>query len=139
MTRLVVGFGNVFRRDDGAGHLVVERIGPPAAIAVRDGAVEIVEQLAAHDEVVLVDAVMSGAEAGTIHRFREGQVYPRSWGGSSHSIGLVEVVELARALGTLPEHVSVIGIEAGDTTAGRGLSAPVEAAVERLVEELADA
>ena len=139
MSRLVVGFGNVFRRDDGAGHVVVERMGRPDAIAARDGAVEIVDLLSGHDEVVLVDAVKSGAAAGTIHRFADGQVYPRSWGGSSHSMGLVEVVELAKALGTLPTHVSVIGIEVEDTSEGLGLSPPVESAVDVLVGELADA
>ena len=136
MSRLVVGFGNVFRKDDGAGHQVIERLASPDAIAARDGAVEIVDQLAEHDEVVLVDAVTSGAAAGTIHRFRDGQVFPRSWGGSSHSMGLVEVVELARTLGTLPERVSVIGIEVDDTGEGLGLSMPVEAAVATVVEEL---
>ena len=139
MTRLVVGFGNVFRRDDGAGHLVIERLDSDHAVAARDGAVEIVDQLADHDEVVLVDAVKSGAPAGTIHRFHDGTVYPRSWGGSSHSMGLVEVVELARTLGTLPGRVSVIGIEVDDTGEGLGLTLPVEAAVDAVVEELSRA
>jgi len=139
VSRVVVGFGNVFRRDDGAGHLVVEGIGSPDAIAARDGAVEMVDVLASHDQVVLVDAVKSGAVVGTIHRFEDGQVYPRSWGGSSHSMGLVEVLELARALDTLPDRVSVIGIEVGDTTEGIGLSAPVQEAVDTLVEELSHA
>ncbi len=139
MSRLVVGFGNVLRHDDGAGPLLIERLGSPWAMAAGDGAVEMVEHMAAFDEVVLVDAVRSGAPVGMIHRFTDGQVYPRSWGGSSHSIGLVEVVELARALGTLPGHISVYGIEVQDTSSGSGLSPQVEAAVDLLVEELAHA
>lgn len=139
MSRLVVGFGNVFRRDDGAGHMVVERLCAPNAIAARDGAVEIVERLADHDEVVLVDAVKSGAVAGTIHRFEQGRCYPRSWGGSSHSMGLVEVLELAKALRLLPDQVDVIGIEVSDTAEGLGLSTAVEAAVDSVVRELSHA
>lgn len=139
MSRLVVGFGNAFRRDDGAGHAVVERLGDDDAIAARDGAVEMVERMSGYDRVVLVDAVRSGAAPGTIHRFEDGRCFPRAWGGSSHSIGLVEVLELAKALHTLPAAATVVGIEADDTGEGVGLSQAVDAAVDTLVAELADA
>lgn len=135
----MVGFGNIDRRDDGAGHRVVEGIGTPDCVAAGDGAVELVEDFASHDRVILIDAVKSGAPPGTIHRFDEGQAYPRAWGGSSHSMGLVEILELAKALDTLPPDVSVIGVEVGDTSEGLGLSAPVEHAVAVLVEELSNA
>ena len=51
-------------------------------------------------------------------------------------MGVAEAVELARTLGSLPTRAVVIGIEAEAVAMGAGLSAPVRAAVDRLVAEL---
>ncbi len=52
---------------------------------------------------------------------------------STHTLGPIEAVEVARALGSLPARVTLIGIEGGDFSWGTGLSPEVEAAVERVV------
>lgn len=139
MSRLVVGFGNRYRTDDGAGHEVAAALDDHNTMIVRDGAVEVVQALPAYDELVVVDAVRSGAPPGTVHRFTDGSSFPSTWGSSSHSVGVAEVVGLAKVLGTLPESTQLIGIEVGCTDPGVGLSPPVEAAVAAVVEELARA
>jgi hydrogenase maturation protease len=48
---------------------------------------------------------------------------------STHHLGLADAVELARALGRLPERLVVVGIEGRSFDAGEGLSPDVEAAV----------
>jgi hydrogenase maturation protease len=60
---------------------------------------------------------------------------------STHTLGVGEAIELARALGRLPERIVVYGIEAESITAGPELTLSVaravDEAVERLLEELA--
>ena len=59
---------------------------------------------------------------------------------SSHAIGLVESVELARTLGSLPRRCVVYAIEAERFDLGAGLSPAVAAAVDaacaRVLDEL---
>ena len=121
MTRaLVIGLGNPFRGDDGAGIEaarairrslpagveIVEHDGEPAAlIDLWDG----------RETVYVIDAVRSEDESGTIHRLEidaEGSVLvpasPRR--DSSHALGLGDAVDLARVLGRLPERLVLIGI-----------------------------
>ncbi len=99
----------------------------------------VVEALEGLDEVVLVDAVSSGAPAGTVHVFDASlEPLPVSVFGaaSTHTLGLAEAVELARTLGRLPRRVLVYGIEGAGFDFGEGLSPEVEAAADRVVEEV---
>jgi hydrogenase maturation protease len=88
--------------------------------------------------VVLVDAVRSGADPGTIHvldihasGFPDGVAWY-----SSHSLGVPEAVALARRLGCLPDVLVVYGIEGRCFGFGTGLSAEVDRAASALVERL---
>ena len=73
-----------------------------------------------------------------MHRFdASGERVPAHvFRSSTHAFGVGDAVELARALGRLPERVVVYGIEGADFTAGAGLSTQVAAAVQRVVDEL---
>jgi hydrogenase maturation protease len=132
----VIGLGNEWRSDDGVGIEVARRVGG----LVLDGEpIRLVEALEGEDEVVLVDAVCSGAGAGTVFRFEAGEEpLPASLFGASstHALGLAEAVELARSLGRLPHRVVVYGIEGESFGFGKGLSAAVEGAAARIVEEV---
>ena len=82
------------------------------------------------DEIVLVDAVSSGAPPGTVHSFdASAEPLPAVLFGASstHALGLAEAVELARSLGRLPGRVLVYGVEGGTFAYGKGLSPEVEA------------
>jgi hydrogenase maturation protease len=84
--------------------------------------------------------VWSSAPPGTLHRLdASNEQLPGDWFGSStHHFGVHEAVELARALGQLPERVVLVGIEAANVEPGQQLSPEVEAAVDAavmLVEE----
>lgn len=138
---LIIGIGNPYRRDDGAGIVVAERLeGTPGleVIAHHGEGLELMRLWEGHDDVVLVDAVSSKAEAGTIHRLdaAAGPLLAKLFCHSSHAFGVAQAVELARQLGTLPARLRIIGIEAGDWSAGQGLTPPVAAAVDAVVAEL---
>lgn len=143
----VVGVGNRYRRDDGVGPWVVDRlqaVGVSAQEHSGEGA-GLIELFEACERVVLVDAAMSGAAPGTIHRFdATTDTIPKAFFRySSHLFGVAEAVEMARALGRLPRQLLVFGIEGADFGHGETLSPPVDAAAAAVVRtiraEVADA
>lgn len=130
---VVIGIGNAMRGDDAAGIAVAERLG---GMACEEEPSRLMEAWEGADAVILVDTVVSGAPAGTLHRF-EASTAPidaRTLRSSTHAIGLAETIELARALGKLPPRVVVHGIEGASFEAGAPLTPAVEDAVGRLVE-----
>ena len=98
----------------------------------------LLDAFASSPEVILIDAIRSGAPPGTIHRFdATAHALPRDVFASTHSFGLAEAIELARALNRLPRRLTVYGIEAGDFELGAPLTPAVAAAIDALVAELA--
>jgi hydrogenase maturation protease len=134
---VIIGVGNDFRGDDGAALAVVRRLkgSVPAGVTVRGVEQEpsrMIDAWAGVDAAVVLDAVESGAEPATLHRF-DASVDPipaRVFRSSTHAFGVGEAIELARALGKLPRRVVVYGIEGASFAAGEGLSAAVSEAVE---------
>jgi hydrogenase maturation protease len=135
---LVIGIGNPFRRDDGIGPAVVERLAFPCTLVHHGEGTDLMERWQGCDRLVLVDATCSGAPAGTIGVWDASAVdlpaglLPKG----SHVFGVAEGIALARRLGRLPASVTVVGIEGADFTAGQGLSPAVAAALAEAVERL---
>lgn len=139
--RVVVGVGNAYRGDDGAGLAVAGRLRGllPEGVEVTECEQEPSRLIDAWREAgaaVVVDAVASGAEPGTLHRFdASAEALPTAvFHASTHAFGVGEAIELSRALGTLPARVLVYGIEGAEFEAGEGLTPPVQAAVERTAD-----
>jgi hydrogenase maturation protease len=88
----------------------------------------------------LVDAVSSGAAPGTVHRLDAGaQELPAElFRTSTHHLGLAEAVELGRALGQLPAHVVVFGIEGASFDPGDSLTPAVEEAVADVARQVSE-
>lgn len=138
---LVIGLGNRWRQDDGAGIAVIERlrgrhlstpwVPAPADIIEAEDVLSLIDGWAAEDVVVIVDAVRSAAAAGTIHRIdATTQPLPTEWTfGSSHEIGLAHAVEIARASDRLPGRLVIIGIEGEAFGFGSGLTPAVADAI----------
>lgn len=143
MRRVVIGIGNPARGDDAAGRIAARQLRgtlpPDVAVVEIDG--EATALLAALDGAAaafLIDACMSGAPAGTIHRFdlAEGRLPPTACPISSHGLGFAEALELARALGGLPDRCILYAIEGQSFEPGAGLSRPVMRAVGAVVTRL---
>ena len=90
------------------------------------------------ENVVVVDAVRSGAAPGTLHRLdaHERPLPSQFFNYSTHAFSVAEAVEMSRALDQLPPHLSVYGIEGKDFAAGEGLSVEVEAGARKAVEQI---
>ena len=135
---VVIGIGNLDRGDDGVGRIVARLLRSHLGTQVveQDGeATALLAVLQPVDRAWLIDAAESGAPAGTIHRIdcTISKVPPRG-NFSSHGFGVAEAVELARTLGTLPQHCVVYAIEAADFTHGAAVSPPVMQAANEVAE-----
>ncbi len=138
---LVIGVGNRYRRDDGAGPMAAERLRAKgiAAVELAGDGTRLMDAWASAGRVVVIDAARSGAAPGTVHRFDATlSPLPRAvFHHSTHLIGVAEAVEMARALDRLPERLIVYGIEGEAFGFGEGLTEPVARAVESVEGEIA--
>jgi len=140
---VVIGVGNVYRRDDGAGVAVAEALRPrvPAGVdvvACENEPSRLLDAWEGADAVFVVDAVSSGGTPGALHRF-DAAVTALPAGvfrSSTHAFGVGDTIELGRALGRLPSYVVVYGIEASDFTSGEQLTPAVAAALDGVVDTL---
>lgn len=141
----IIGVGSPFG-DDRLGWVAVEalqRSAVPAAAGGGSISFSILDRpgalLLAHwhgaDHVMVVDAVRSGAPPGTRHRLEPGALAAAE-SVSSHGFGLASALELARALGNLPPHLVLYGIEIDPSCSGFFLSEPVQRALPELIQEI---
>jgi hydrogenase maturation protease len=138
---LVIGIGNEYARDDGAGLHVVRKLKETArhnfGILEHSGeGASLIEAWKGATSVIVIDAVRSGAEPGRVYRF-DGCRAPlpgQPFRGSTHAFGLYEAVELARSLNQLPRRLIVYGIEGQDFTAGTIVSPAVELAIGKVAQ-----
>ena len=89
----------------------------------------------------MVDAVVTGSDPGTIHRFIDTDLPDgMGIGQSSHLVQLYETIALGKLLGKLANGLTLIGIEASDFDNGEGMTeavaAGVDAALEAVLQEL---
>jgi hydrogenase maturation protease len=133
---VVIGVGNEFRRDDGAGPAVIDRlrdlVPDGVELVITDGEpTRLIEAWTGAALAVVVDAVRAEpSHPGQVHRFvvdRPGAGGART--ASSHGFGLDDAIALAAALDRMPGRLIVHAIEAADLTQGPGLTPAVAAAV----------
>jgi len=142
---IIIGVGNPYRGDDGAGLAVarslLERAHRGVVVLEQDGEpASLIAAWEGVDAVVLVDAVSSGSKPGTIHTL-DAVKTPLDrdlFRHSIHAFGVAEAVELSRALGSLPRILWVYGIEGERFEMSEELGADVLAAVPRAVQAVLD-
>ncbi len=86
---------------------------------------------------ILVDAVMSSAAPGTIHRLEQQDLDAFAAGsGSAHGWGVAETLKLGRSVdpALAQTRIILVGIEAGSVEMGEGLSPQVQSALPQAVE-----
>jgi hydrogenase maturation protease len=149
---VVAGLGSAYRGDDAVGPLVAALAAAEVSPAVDVGPIEdpldLLGRFDGVDLAVVVDAVRSGAPVGSVRVFEIelGSGHEDEVGvamTSTHGIGLVGVVRLARAVGRAPRRLAVVMIEGEVFDLGREMSDAVVAAVPeavsavvRLIEEV---
>lgn len=138
---LIIGCGNRERGDDAAGILVAEKLrklGIPSEICSGQ-APDLIEAWSGHDDVIVVDAVLTGAPVGTVRTWDAAQA-PISGKAptSTHGLGVAEAIELARVLGRLPAQLTIYGIEGQRFEPDSEISPEMDSAIEEVVHRITD-
>ena len=146
---VIIGVGNPDRGDDAVGAEIVAHLEGFVPEGVRlvhttgSDPATVMELWEDADRAILVDAMVSGTEAGSVERFDATHTrLPHNVRlVSTHALGAGLAVEMARVLERLPSHLSVYGIEGCCYDSGAELSprvaAAVPVAVGMILEELA--
>jgi hydrogenase maturation protease len=113
---IVIGVGNRDRGDDAAGPRVAERVanaglGRSVTTMVVEGDLsDLALRWLPHQAVVIVDAAVTGARPGTVHRWPD--LPPADQRPlSSHGVSLRDALELGRILGRTARTIDIVGIE----------------------------
>jgi len=97
---------------------------------------DLLDTLAGRRQVIIIDAVRTGSEPGTIFRFTPEDISARREQVTSlHQVGLLEALTVAEhLLDSAPQEVIILGIEPKEIDWGLELSPEVEAAVPKVIE-----
>ncbi len=136
---MIVGVGNIYRGDDGAGILVARYLrrcfGDKVKIVGYDISFEgLLDLFDGIDFMILVDAVVSEGRVGDVHRIEVGDEF--TYQGefySTHSLGVGDYIKIAQLLGKSPKKLVIYGIIGGNFEVGASLSPEVKSACKRVV------
>ena len=133
---LILGLGQRFRRDDSVGLVLADRLQGVRLRGVRVVALEgglpiLWEHWSSDDSVLLIDAAHDASPPGTVKLYDLQRAPPeeRALRASSHGLGVIEAVEIARELGRLPRALTLAAITGEDFSMGERLSPRVVAAL----------
>lgn len=142
MSVLVMGVGNVLLKDEGVGVRVAEELDRryelPESVEVLDGGtagMELLDTMANRSSVILVDAVKTGAEPGTVVRLADDEV-PAFFSTkiSPHQVGLSDVLATLAITGEKPKSVVVVGVVPKELGTGLEMSVEVQQKLEEMID-----
>jgi hydrogenase maturation protease len=136
----ILGIGSPLG-DDQAGWLVADALsamGVDACIDKLDRpGVNLIPLLEDATWAILIDAMQSGSPNGDIRRFGTETWPAYSHGLSSHGLGVIDALSLARELGGLPSRIDLYGIEIGPVAPGTTAGEDIRAAAQQLARHIA--
>ncbi len=109
------------------------------AVVLSGNASELLEAWREARNVIIVDALVTGARPGTLHRMVMGEASfrPEAARSSQRGPGLAQAVRLGASLHCLPDSLVVLGLEGGDFEWASTPSHEVAAAMPALVDAVA--
>jgi len=146
---VVIGVGNRYRGDDGAGPAVLDALAtgstaPGVRLVELDGEpARVVDAWSGADLAIVVDAVRSDdTPPGTVRRVEVGADVgvlgdSSSTTGGSHALGVGTAAALGRALDRMPLRLVVFAVEGANFAHGETLSEPVRRAVTQVMTRIA--
>jgi len=143
--KLFVGVGNVLQHDDGVGVRAAEimsHLPLPDDIEVYDagtGSMDLPCILNGRELVIVVDALQANAPPGAVFRMSPDEIRPFvKTGFSLHDLHLLDALEELKLLGLAPRRVIIFGVQVDDVSSGLGLSEPVEAGLQLVLEKVCE-
>ena len=137
----VLGLGNEILGDDALGILVARQVQARFGEAVEvvsssQSGFHVMDELLGVSRLLVVDSIRTGAaKPGTVYVLDEHAIPPAP-GVSSHSLGIFEVLAVARRLGLpVPAECVILAVEVADcTTVGGSMHPDVAAAIPVVLE-----
>lgn len=140
---VIIGLGNRLLSDDGVGMAVAEQVAGRirsddlTVLELNSGGIRLMEAMAGYRRAVVVDAIQSGAEPGTVQRFDPAGFVTTKNTCSSHDTDFGTAFRTGQLLGIpLPEQVSFWGVEALECAVFSERLSPAVAAAVPLAAEL---
>ena len=139
---VVIGVGNLLLGDEGVGiHAVRElkKKALPSGVEVLDAGVAgigLLDLFQGAEKVLLIDAADMNRVPGTVVRFTPDDIqsHAESPKFSAHDVGLLEVLQLAKALSQSPPQVVIVGVQPREISWGMDLTPEIQAALPKVVE-----
>jgi len=139
---VVIGVGNLLLGDEGVGvHAVRElkKRALPPGVEVLDAGVAgigLLDLFQGAEKVLLIDAADMNRPPGTVVRFTPDDIQSQGENPrfSAHDVGLLEVLQLAKALGKSPPQVVIVGVQPKEISWRMDLTPEIQAALPKVVE-----
>jgi hydrogenase maturation protease len=145
----IIGIGQTMRGDDGVGPAVVDHwrvsfpelsLSPEIGIFIEEiPGLNILSMLEGMQAAIIVDAIMSSDEPGTIRFYNLDEILSFGTGtGSAHGFGLAEALRLMYEIdpASLPARIILMCLEIEQVEIGHSLSQSVKNALPRAVDLL---
>ena len=145
MRIVILGVGNILLSDEGIGVRAVEELGRryrlPSEVVLLDGGtsgMELLDDLANCDLLVMADCVRAGNPPGTLLRLKDEEI-PALFRTklSPHQVGLPDVLATLLITHEAPAHTVLFGVEPESLATGMDLTPPVAAMLTPLVDAIA--
>ena len=143
---LILGIGNIILSDEAVGVRAVEFLldnyGLPAGVSAVDAgtsSMDLLDEIADVDLLVVLDAVRAGKPLGTVVRLAGDEVpvfFRKKL--SPHQVGLSDVLASLEFAGCRPKDIVVLGVEAENFELGLEMGAVVAARVPELAALVVD-
>ena len=146
MNILILGLGNILLSDEGVGVRLVEalaeRYALPEGIEILDGGtsgMELLDDIANRDHLIVCDAINTDAEPGTILCLRDDDI-PALFRQrlSPHQLGLADLLATLTLCDQAPTQMTLIGIVPADLSLSLELSGIAKEALEKALAQVCD-
>ena len=142
---IIIGVGNVLRRDDGVGVHVIKALEDtilPNGVEVYDGGLggfKLLDLIESMKKVIFIDAIEMGLPPGTVKAFlpQEATSLLATQKCSLHNSDLLEVIKFAEKLDNAPE-IKIVGVQPANVEPGLELSVSVKDSIPQVIQTVVD-
>lgn len=137
---LVMGIGNLLLGDEGVGvHAIRElaEVNLPDEVELLDAGIAFTDALAHMEGVsrlIIIDAVKGGQAPGTVYRIQVKRHLDRACRTAIHGLSIIDMMELYQ--GSLPDGVTILGIEPAVIDWGLEISETVSQSMPLLIDAI---
>lgn len=136
---VIIGIGNLIKKDDGVGVHVVRGLAGrvPPGVELIEGSVYCADlhgSIEGCDRAIFIDGIDAGEEPGAVFRFTPDEVRGRGASASMsiHDFGLYDLIATARLMDQCPEEITIFAVQVKDVDLGMEMSPEVAVAVEKV-------